>query len=240
MRRIFVSALVLSAGIMGACQAQQKAAGELNTLTAAERAAGWRLLFDGKTTDGWRGYMKQTVPEGWQIVAGALTRVGGGGDIITREKFRNFELALEWRLDPASAQPGNSGIFFRVIEGPDAIYYSAPEMQVLDDDKHPDGKSELTSAGSNFGLHAAPRGVVKPVGEWNSVRLIANGNHIEHWLNGKKIVEYELGGAAWQQLVAGSKFKQWPEYGKASEGYIGLQEHGSYVAFRNIKIRELK
>ncbi len=210
-----------------------------NTMTAAEKGAGWRLLFDGNTTNGWRNYMKQGAAAGWEAKDGALTRVGGGGDIVFNERFKNFELMLEWRLDPNSSRPGNSGIFFRGIEGPEAIYYSAPEVQVLDDVRHSDGKSELTSAGSNFGLHPAPRGVVKPLGEWNAVRLVVKGNHVEHWLNGRKIVEYELQSPEWKKLVANSKFKQWPEYGQASEGYIGLQEHGSYVAFRNIKIRPL-
>jgi hypothetical protein len=212
---------------------------QLNTLTQAERSTGWRLLFDGTSTKGWRNYMKQGPAAGWEARDGALVRVSGGGDIVFDEKFKNFELMLEWRLDPNSPRPGNSGIFFRAIEGPDAIYYSAPEIQVLDDDKHPDGKTELTSAGSNFGLHPAPRGVVKPVGEWNAVRVVVSGNHVEHWLNGKKIVEYELNSPAWKALVAKSKFNQWPEYGQAAEGYIGLQEHGSYVAFRNIKLRAL-
>jgi hypothetical protein len=210
-----------------------------NRLTPAERAAGWRLLFDGNTTSSWRGYNMEAMPAGWQVVDGALVRVGSGGDIVTKEKFRNFELKLEWRLDPASPDPGNSGIFFRAVESSSPIYHSAPEVQILDDQKHGDGKSELTSAGSNFALHAAPRGVVKPVGEWNAVRLVVNGNHVEHWLNGRKIVEYELGSPAWKQLVANSKFKEWPEYGSAREGHIGLQEHGSYVAFRNVKIRVL-
>jgi hypothetical protein len=112
-------------------------------------------------------------------------------------------------------------------------------MQVLDDARHNDGKSPLTSAGSNFALHPAPRGAVKPAGEWNAVRLLVNGNHVEHWLNGTKVVEYELGSPEWKQLVSNSKFKEWPEYGQAAEGYIGLQDHGDAVAFRNIKIRIL-
>ena len=211
----------------------------LNTLTPAEKAAGWKLLFDGKTTNGWRGYMKPSIPDGWKVVDGALTRVAEGGDIVTKDKYKNFELTLDWRLDPNSKEPSNSGVFFHGIEGPDAIYYSAPEMQILDDEKHPDGKSPLTSAGSNFALHPAPRGVVKPVGQWNTAKLVVNGPHVEHWLNGKKVVEYELWSDDWKQRVAKSKFSAWPEYGKAAEGHIGLQDHGNYVAFRNIKIKVL-
>ena len=204
-----------------------------NTLTAEERRAGWQLLFDGKTTQGWRGYMQDSIPSGWQVVDGALTRVGRARDIVTRQKYRNFELTLEWMIKAN----GNSGIFYRGIEGPEAIYYSAPEMQVLDDGGHADGKSELTAAGSVYGLYPAKPGVVKPVGEWNAVRIVVNRNHVEHWLNGTQIATYELGSSDWSQRVDASKFKQWPEYGKASEGYIGLQDHGDWVAYRNIKIK---
>ena len=212
------------------------ATGAPNALTDAERKAGWQLLFDGRTTNGWRGYMKDTMPTGWQVIDGALTRVAPAGDIISKATYKDFELSLEWKVGDGS----NSGIFYRAVEGPEEIYFGAPEMQVLDDTKHPDGKNPLTSAGSDYGLYPAPRGVVKPVGEWNSVRIVARGNHIEQWLNGQKIVEFEQWSDEWKQRVANSKFKAWPEYAKATEGHIGLQEHGGWVAFRNIKIRVLK
>ena len=206
-----------------------------NTLTPAERAAGWRLLFDGKTTTGWRGWKMDTLPSGWQVVDGALTRVRRAADIITTEKFKNFELSLEWKIAPN----GNSGIFYRASEDDDAIYWSAPEMQVLDDAGHPDGQSRLTAAGSDYGLYPSPAGVVKPAGQWNQVRLVVNGNHVEHWLNGVKVVEYELGSPDWEARVKASKFAPHPHYGRNPEGYIGLQEHDSWVAYRNIKIRVL-
>jgi hypothetical protein len=206
-----------------------------NTLSPAEQRAGWRLLFDGRTTQGWRGYMMDSMPSGWQVVDGVLSRVSRAGDIVYQEKFKNFELSVDWKIAPT----GNSGIFYRAIEGPDPIYYSGPEMQVLDDNGHADGKAELTSAGSVYGLYPAPRGIVKPVGEWNTARILVNGNHVEHWLNGQRIAAYELGSADWAQRVAASKFRQWPEYGKATEGYIGLQEHGNWIGFRNIKLRVL-
>ncbi len=195
----------------------------LNVLTPEERAAGWRLLFDGHT--------------GWGVREGALTRVRPAADIITTEKFKNFELTLEWNVSPK----GNSGIFYRVSEdtADDAIYWSAPEMQVLDDAGHADGQSRLTAAGSDYGLYPSPAGVVKPAGQWNAVRLVVNGNHVEHWLNGVKVVEYELGSPDWEAKVKASKFATHPRYGRNAEGYIGLQEHEFRVAFRNIKIRVL-
>ena len=208
----------------------------LNELTPAEKAAGWRLLFDGRTTNGWRGYLRDEMPDGWQAVDGALTRVGRASDIITTETYGSFELSLEWKVGPG----GNSGVFYRAIEGPRSIYMGAPEMQVLDDAGHQDGLSPLTSAGANFGLHPAARGVVRPAGEWNAARIIVDGNHVEHWLNGVKLVDYEFGSPDWIKRVANSKFVEWPEYGTATEGHIGLQDHGDWAAFRNIKIRRLR
>ena len=207
-----------------------------NELSAADQKAGWRLLFDGKTTDGWRNYKKETVGAGWQVIDGILTRSGdNAGDIITKAKYRNFDLALDWRV----AEGGNSGILYRATEDNDYIWQSAPEMQILDDARHADGKSTLTSAGSNFALYPAPRGVVHPAGQWNAARVRIEGNRVTHWLNGVKLLEYELNSAEWNARVAASKFKSMPNYGKASEGHIGLQDHGDKVEFRNIRIRAL-
>src|SRR2546428_1133933 len=206
-----------------------------NPLSPAERAAGWRLLFDGKTTAGWRGFKMDSLPSGWQVVNGALTRVAAAGDIVTREQFRDFELSLEWNV----ARGGNSGIFYRASEDDDAIYWTAPEMQVLDDARHPEGKSRLTAAGSDFGLYPAPAGVVKPAGAWNQVRLLVKGHHVEHWLNGVKVVEYELSSPDWEARVKASKFAPHPRYGRNVLGYIGLQDHGDRVAYRSIEVRVL-
>jgi hypothetical protein len=208
----------------------------MNQLTAAEQQSGWKLLFDGKTTNGWRNYRKQTIGPGWTVVDGLLTRSGeNAGDIITDEQYRNFDLMLDWRV----AEGGNSGVFYRATQEGDYIWQSAPEMQILDDDGHADGKLPVTSAGSNFALYEAPRGVVRPAGQWNSARVLVNGNHVEHWLNGQKLIEYELGSAEWKERVAKSKFNTMPLYGKAVEGYIGLQDHGDKVEFRNVRIRVL-
>jgi len=208
----------------------------LNTLSDSERRAGWRLLFDGKTTAGWRAYNADTMPSGWQAVNGILTRVSRAADIITKDQYGDFELTLDWKLGPG----GNSGLFYRAVEGLDWIYNGAPEYALLDDAGHADGKSPLTSAGSAHSVYPSPRGVVKPAGEWNTTRLVAKGTHIEHWLNGQKVVEYEQGSTDWAAHVAAGKFGRQPQYGKAMRGYIGLQEHGGRAEFRNIKIRELK
>jgi hypothetical protein len=129
---------------------------------------------------------------------------------------------------------------YRVTEGGGATYETGPEMQVLDDARHPDGRSRLTAAGSDFGLYPAVAGIVKPAGEWNSIRIVVKGHHVEHWMNGVKVVEYELESPDWEARVAGSKFKQWPGYGRAPKGHIALQDHGDRVWYRNIKIRELR
>lgn len=208
---------------------------EHNSLTESERADGWELLFDGESLDGWRGYHTPELPGGWAARDGMLTRIGDGGDLMTERQFADFELSVEWRVEAA----GNSGIFYRAAPGEEWIYHSAPEMQVLDDEGHYDGGDPLTSAGANYGLHAAPRGVVNPAGEWNQARIVVRGSSVEHWLNGQRVVSYELGSDEWEALVAGSKFVEWPAYGRAERGHIGLQDHGDPVWYRNIKIREL-
>lgn len=229
------AALVLGGVAVARSAEAQSMQTQHNTLTAEERAEGWQLLFDGTTTTGWRGFRKETMPEGWKVLDGAITRVGRGGDIITVDQFADFELALEWKVAPS----GNSGIMFRVTEDQNQTYFSGPEMQVLDDAGHADGASRLTAAGSNYALHPAPEGVVKPADQWNAARLVVQGAHVEHWLNGVKVVEYELWSPEWEELVKNSKFVEWPAYGRAKRGHIALQDHGDRVAYRNIKIRVL-
>ena len=237
LRAACVVAALMVPQLVLAQAASGSATERLNILTPEERAAGWRLLFDGHSTVGWRGWKMDSMPSGWGARDGELTRVRPAADIITTEKFKNFELSLEWNI----AKNGNSGIFYRASEDPgdNAIYWSAPEMQVLDDAGHPDGQSRLTAAGSDYGLYPSPAGVVKPAGQWNKVRLVVNGTHVEHWLNGVKVVEYELLSPDWEAKVKASKFADHPRYGRNAEGYIGLQEHEFRVAFRNIKIRVL-
>jgi len=208
-----------------------------NTLTAEERAAGWRLLFDGQTISEWRVFNQPTASDGWQVVDGTLARVARGRDLITKEQFADFEFAFDWKLGAPGA---NSGIMFRVIEGLPQTYHSGPEMQLLDNAGHPDGRLPETSAGSNFALHAPTRDATRPVGEWNTTRLVVRGPHVEHWMNGEKVVEYELWTPEWTVTVEASKFKQWPQYGLAGSGHIAIQDHGNPVAFRNLKVRVLK
>lgn len=192
-------------------------------------------LFDGRSLAGWRGFRSATPPAGWVAQDGELRRVAGRGDLLTARQYADFELELEWKVGPA----GNSGVFYRVQEVGDATYHSGLEMQVLDDAGHADGKNPLTSAGALYGLYAAPRGVVKPAGEWNRARIVVAGDHVEHWLNGQKVVDAELWSPDFTARHARSKFTQWPPFAKARTGHIALQDHGDPVSFRNIRIRPL-
>jgi len=207
-----------------------------NQLTAQESAAGWKLLFNGRDATGWRSYRGQAEPGAWFVRDGALTKVQSTDDIITREQFGDFELALDWKLSPG----GNAGIFYRATEEYDHPYWSGPEYQLLDDANHRDGGNRLTSAGAAYALYPSPAGIVKPAGEWNSTRIVARGPHVEHWLNGTKLLEYELWSPDWEAKVKASKFGEWPNYGRAKRGYISIQgDHEGELQLRNIRIREL-
>jgi hypothetical protein len=196
--RATVSLLLLTLACgLGSQEGTAQAAG----LSADEAAAGFRLLFDGATTNGWRGYRTEVAPAGWSVNEGELTFAvveDGRGDLVTTETFDSFELRLEWKV----AEGGNSGIFFHVTEDHDWPWESGPEMQILDDANHVDGQSLLTSAGSNYALHGVPKGASHPAGEWNSVRLIVDGDHVVHWLNDVKVVEYTLGLVRCQRTAA--------------------------------------
>ena len=207
-----------------------------NTLSEDEKKAGFKLLFDGKTLDGWRGWKKDKPTEAWKVVDGLLTLAGKGGDILTIEQYENFELKIDWRVAPG----GNSGIMYRVAETEGAPYMTGPEYQVLDNAKHPDGKNPKTSAGSIYAVYAPAKDVSKPAGEWNSSRIVANGKKIEHWLNGEKTAEAEIGSEDWAKRIADSKWKTAKKYGLETKGHIDLQDHGDKVEYKNIKIREIK
>lgn len=238
------SALLALPAILAACSsgppngnAPAAQASSVNAPASAADAQDWRPLFDGRTTAGWRSFKGTAAPAGWQVVDGALTRVAQAGDIVTEGEFGSFELELEWKIQPG----GNSGVFFHVVEDSalQYVWQTGPEMQVLDNAGHADGRQPNTSAGSNFALYAPARDVTRPAGEWNAARLVVRGDHVEHWLNGEKLLEYELGSAEWQARVAASKFAQMPRYARVRRGHIALQDHGDPVAYRNIRIREL-
>lgn len=220
-------ALVYAIGIMAAQQT--------NTLTAAEKAEGWQLLFDGKTMAGWRAFRSTTPPAGWKAIDGELVRQDKGGDLMTAQQFDNFELRLEWKV----SKNGNSGIMFRVTDQGNQTYETGPEFQILDNAGHKDGKDPMTAAGSNYAMHPPVRDVTRPVGEWNEVRLIVNGAHVEHWMNGVKLLDYELWSEDWDKRMKASKFAKMPGYGRAKRGHLVLQDHGDLVWFRNIKIKPL-
>ena len=203
----------------------------------AQSTSKWKVLFDGTSLDAFRGYKNAPVPKGWIIENGTLAKHDRVADIVTKEEFGDFELMIEWKIGEA----GNSGIFYRGTEEYDHIYWSAPEYQLLDDVKGADNKTRLTCAGAAYALYPSPAGHVKPVGEWNATRIVANGHHVEHWLNGVKLLEYELGSPDWEAKVQASKFKDWPSYGRAKRGHIAMQgDHEGTLAFRNIRIRELR
>ena len=196
----------------------------------------WTVLFDGKTVKGLRGYKQSGFPDSWEVVDGTLKTVPGHGvDLISEEVYKNFELELEWKVPKG----GNSGIFYFATEEGNYIWQSAPEMQVVDDEKHTDGKNTLTSAGALYALIAPSANVVKPVGEFNQVRIKVKNNHVEHWLNGTKIVEYVYGSDMIWDLVSKSKFNKMPLFAKASEGHIGLQGDHGLIWYKNIRIRRL-
>ena len=199
--------------------------------------SGWKDLFDGRTTAGWRGYQQKALPAGWKVVGGALTRVGTGGDIVSLGEYENFELTLDWKIAPG----GNSGIFYRVVEQAEdtAMWALAPEYQLIDDTGYPGTLKPTQKTAGNYDLQPPGRDATRPAGSWNTTRILVNGSHVEHWLNGVQIVAYELWTDEWTRLVAGSKFKDSPRYARARKGRIGIQDHGAAAAFRNIRIREL-
>jgi len=225
-------------GIVILLMALSARASEPNQLTDAEKQAGWKLLFDGQTTKGWRGYKQSAMPaKGWRVEDGILKKVGGerGGDIITDEKFNDFDLTWEWRISPA----GNNGLKYLVTE--DRPSAPGQEYQMIDDTRNADAKvGPLRATGSFYDvLPPSDDKPLKPVGDWNQSRVLIQGNHVEHWLNGKKILEYELGSDAVKAAVAKSKFKNAPGFGEKIKGHIMLTDHGDECWFRSIKIREL-
>jgi hypothetical protein len=182
-------------------------------------------------------YDGQPISKGWVAEDGVLSlKEKGGGDIITEEQYENFELEFDWKIQPG----GNSGVMYLVRTGDPAPYFSGPEYQVLDDAKHADGKNPKTAAGSLYALMAAEGKKVNPPGEWNTGKIVLRNKHLEHWVNGKKLIEIEVRGERWNELVKASKFNAWSQFGQADKGHICLQDHGDPVSYRNIRIRQLE
>ena len=211
-----------------------------NTLTAAESKEGFKLLFDGKTVDQWRGFKLPTLPDNWGAVDGTLTltNMRRPPDIITIEQFSDFDFRFDWKLGEIPAG-SNSGVMFYVTEEGQATYHTGVEYQILDNARHPDGKNPLTTAGACYALYPPTRDVTRPIGEWNESRILINKGKVTHWLNGEKVVEYDMNSDEWKAKVLGSKFKEWPGFGVARKGHLALQQHGGPVAYRNLRIRTL-
>jgi hypothetical protein len=229
------SALTIAvlAFLLPACAPTISAAAS-QTMTAD--TSSWRSLIGPDLGDLWRGYRADSIPSAWHMVGDTLTKSTSTDDIITRQPYADFELELDWKLSSG----GNAGVFYRATEEYDHIYWSGPEYQLLDDAGHPDGRNRLTAAGSSYALYPAEAGIVKPAGEWNSTRIVVRGSHVEHWLNGRKLVDFELGSDDWEARVAKSKFSEWKDYGRARVGYIGIQgDHDGTLSLRNIRIRSL-
>jgi Domain of Unknown Function (DUF1080) len=212
-----------------------------NTLSSEESAAGWKLLFDGNSLNGWRTYQNKK-SDSWSVQDGVLHCKGSEtdksdlrSDLITNDQFENFELSLDWKIAPK----GNSGLMYMVTEGSKAAYMTGPEYQLIDDIGFPEKLEDWQKTGANYAMEAAPEATPNAVGSWNNTRVIVNRGHVEHWLNGKKVVEYELWSDKWKADKAKGKWKDTPEYGMSKKGHIALQDHGSEAWFKNIKIKGL-
>ena len=191
-------------------------------------AEGYRPLTE------WRAYKSTGIPAQWTISGNSIVHTPGGGDLVSAEEFQNFDLSFEWQIAPG----GNSGVMYRVNEDYPAPYQSGPEYQILDNATADGHDDPLQTAAGCYGLYA-PASAAKPAGEWNAARIVVAGNHVEHWLNGVPVVAYEIGSADWQARVARSKFAAWPEFAASPQGHIDLQDHGSPVAYRNLRIKLL-
>ena len=209
-----------------------------NMLTESEKKAGWKLLFDGKSTDGWRPYKNHEL-DSWEVMNGELHSKKDGatkhGDLITKEQYGDFELKVDWKVDKGA----NSGIIYHALETHDASYETGPEYQLIDDEGYPDKLEDWQKSGADYAMHPPSSLAAKPVGQYNQTRIVVKGDHVEHWLNGIKIADFHAWTPEWEKLKQAGKFKDYPDYGTAKKGYIALQDHGGGVWFKNIKLRKL-
>ncbi|ASZ10664.1 DUF1080 domain-containing protein [Chitinophaga pendula] len=212
-----------------------------NTLTDAEKAEGWKLLFNGQNLDGWRMY-KNKPSNSWTVDNGTLHCLGSEtdksdkrGDLITTDEYENFEFATDWKIAPK----GNSGILYMVNEEYDASYLSGPEYQLIDDENFPEKLENWQKTGANYAMDPPLKLAAKPVGEWNHTRIIVNKGHVEHWLNGEKVAEYDMNSDAWKKHKQEGKWKDAKGYGAKQKGHICVQDHGSEIWFKNVKLKQL-
>lgn len=237
MKKSFLLAF-LCLTIMGILSFHTNQSGNDNTLSNKEKKAGWVLLFDGKTMNGWKSYQGRQ-QDGWAVANGELfckeTGVQKRADLITSEMYDNFELSIDWKISPKH----NSGIIYRCTEENGASYESGPEYQLIDDIGYPDKLHDKQLSGANYDMHAPSAKVAKPAGEFNRTKILVNNAHVEHWLNGVKVVEYDLWTPEWEKTKAGSKWRDVKPYGISKAGFIALQDHGGGVTFKNIKLRKL-
>ena len=214
-----------------------------NLLSNEEQKAGWRLLFDGRSTAGWRGYKSKTVPASWKVEHGSLLsrreKDKSTGDIITFAEYADFELVLQWKM----TKGGNSGVIYRATEEHDQVWQSGPEYQILDNEGHLDGLNRQASAGACYAVFAPAKDITRPLGQWNQSRILAKGKHVEHWLNGEQLLAYDVDSDRWKAHVKTSKFFLTAygqgNWGQAGKGHIGLQDYGGAIEYRNIKIRPM-
>jgi hypothetical protein len=243
---LITGALAAAVTVAPASAAPAASCAAVNVLTPAEKAAGWQLLFNGTSTAGWHGFNNQSI-QAWSVDDCSLKTAGTEGnygsdtraDLVTDKDYTNFEFSLDWK----ATKGGNSGVIYGVIEDPkyDAPWKTGPEYQLIDDVGFPEKLEPWQKAGANYAMHLPDdsKKVLKPVGEWNTTRIVVNGAHVEHWLNGKKILEFERWTPAWNALRDSGKWKEAPDYGKAKTGKIAIQDHGSVFWFRNLKIRPI-
>lgn len=237
----FVQVLIFAILIMVGCYAQNKEVEMHNSLTEQEISDGWELLFDGTSLDKWRDFKGTDIKTAWVAESGELVALGKGadsyGDIITKDKFSNFDLKLEWKI----SKGGNSGIFYGVVEdGFESAYQTGPEYQLIDDVNFPEELEDWQQCGADYAMYPAnDKKKVNEVGEWNSSRIVVKDSLVQYWLNSEKVVEFKRWTNEWMKKVASGKWKNFPSYGLAKKGYIGLQDHGNRISFRNIKIKRL-
>jgi len=209
-----------------------------NTLTESEKKGGWKLLFDGKTINGWRTF-KNNEQDSWEVINGQMhTKKEGSSkhvDLITKDQYKDFELTVDWKVEKGA----NSGIIYHTLETHDASYETGPEYQLIDDNGYEDKLENWQKSGADYAMHPPSSLAAKPAGEYNRTRIVVKGDHVEHWLNGVKVADFHAWTPEWQKLKKEGKWKDYPDYGTSKTGYIALQDHGGGVWFKNVKIRKL-